>query len=186
VRITATYRITETVVNTQIHEAYFAAQMVRDKALVTSSVNLESLIGLDWGNWYAGGGNKREIYWYIISGTNVYLQYSLDFSKIESAWLEYIFPLSENIWYPDGEQRRMIPDVRAGPNSGKRGAGGPVKKHLPAGEFNNCFDILTIYLSGGTIDWFCQNIGFVGREFDHQGTSYGERTVLVDYSIRSP
>jgi len=183
-RITATYTITETVVDTQIDNAYYIVQMLRDNTVVTSSVNLAELEQTDL---YLDGTGGTETYWYIINGTDIYLQQNeLNLETVESSWLEYTLPISENsAWYPDPYQRNTF-SVESGPISGLRLARGPTQKSVPAGEFENCFEILTIYLSGGTTSWFCQGLGVVAGEYDHAGTPFGYRTVLITYSIRSP
>ena len=75
--------------------------------------------------------------------------------------------------------------METGPAPGTRGAFGPVDKRTPTGDFENCFEILTSYVSGGTVSWFCLGVGLVSAEYDHQGTPYGYRTVLIDYSLQS-
>lgn len=80
----------------------------------------------------------------------------------------------------------MFPDMGTGPPSGVRVVSNLSKKNVPAGNFENCYEILTIYLSGGTIDWFCDGIGFIGGEYDHKGTPFGYKKVLTKYTIHPP
>jgi hypothetical protein len=186
-RITATYFITETVVDAQLITPYFVSQIARETTVVTSSINLNDLRpGCD--GYYLNGTGGIVTYWYIISGTHVYRQSGeLDLSRVESSWLEYVFPLSNDArWYPDGEQRKRFLDISTGPSSGIRGARGPIVRRVPAGEFESCFDVWTVYLSGGTESWFCVGVGLVGNEYAHQGTPYGHRTMLVKYWLQSP
>jgi hypothetical protein len=184
--ITATSLITETVVNTQLHGGYFVAEIVKNKVLVTLSVDLNELDDWHTTNW-DGVKSGAETYWYVITGTHVYRQEKeLDLTDVESSWLEYMFPLENNRWYPDGSQREEFPDFDTGPNSGSRLAGGPIEKQLPVGKLKNCFEILTIYPNGGTTGWFCSGVGYVGSESDHMGTPSGYRMVLIDYIIKSP
>ncbi len=185
--ITATSLITETVVNTRLHGDYFVAKIVKSKTVITLSVDTDELDHWHSHNWY-GVKSGEETYWYVITGTHVYRQQKeLDLTTVESSWLEYVFPLEERMgWYPDSWQRDEFPDIDTGPSSGIRVAYGPVKKQIPGGEFENCFKVLTIYLGGGTESWFCLGVGFVGEEFDHMGTPFGLREVLIDYIIKSP
>jgi hypothetical protein len=184
--ITATSLITETVVETQLHDGYFIAEIAKNKTLVTLSVDLNELDHWHTLNW-DGIKSGAETYWYVITGTHVYRQQEeLDITNVESSWLEYVFPLEKNRWYPDSWQREEFPDIDTGPSSGIRLTSGPIEKHLPAGKFKNCFEVLTIYLGGGTISWFCSGVGYVGEEFDHMGTPFGFRTVLIDYIMKSP
>jgi hypothetical protein len=180
-RITATYIITETVVDTQLHEPYFVANIVRDKKVVTLSDNL---VGKDWEQHYLGGGDGSISFWYVISGTQVYEQRELDWSEIETseAILQYIFPLSSSVlWYPDPWQRKEFPNLEV--TSGLRRADGPIEIKVPAGTFRDCFEVITMYNSGATFSTFCAGIGVVGSHYDHVGTPFGFRTILIDYSL---
>ena len=65
-QITATYFITETVVDTEMIAPYFVSQIVRETIIVTSSINLDDLWpGCD--GYYLNGTGGTETYWYIIS-----------------------------------------------------------------------------------------------------------------------
>lgn len=184
-RITATYQITETVTHTEIHPSYFIAMVVQEKSMMDSSIDLDKL-DPNWHLYYLDGKDGTKTYWYAISGTQVYRQESrLDFSTIESSWLEYVFPLSEKTrWYPDPEQRKLFSDIDIGPSSGLRVVSETTDQHVPAGDFTNCREIRTIYLSGGTRQWFCAGIGIVSREYDHMGTPLGHKVLLIHYTAQ--
>ena len=186
--ITATEIITESVVETQTPNGYFAAQILSESSVISSTIRPGSLPALSPDDYaqYTLGWSNREVYWYIKSGAKVYRQTTLDVTNLESAWLELILPLAPNSWYPDASQRKMFQEPGTGPSSGARVVDGPFAKDVPAGHFENCYGILTIYLSGGTRDWFCSGIGFVGGEYDHQGSAFGYAKVLMKYSIETP
>ena len=178
-RISATYIITERVVDIQAHPPHIAAQVVRDTTVITVSDNLA---GKNWEEHFLGGPGDSTSYWYVISGTHVYEQNELNWAAIETsdAMLEYIFPLSPNmLWYPDPWQRQEFPNFEINP--GLRRISGPLEIQVPAGNFQGCFEVITIYNSGSTFDWFCPGIGVVKSQYDHIGTPFGRSTVLVDY-----
>lgn len=56
----------------------------------------------------------------------------------------------------------------------------------PAGEFENCLELVTPYLSGAVISVYCPNVGFVAEKHDHNGTPFGYELVLTGYSLPFP
>ena len=96
--------------------------------------------------------------------------------------LEYVFPLSPNtLWYPDPWQRQEFPNFEVNP--GLRRVSGPLEMQVPAGKFQGCFKVITMFNSGATFDSFCPGIGVVESHYDHVGTPFGQTTVLTDYSL---
>jgi hypothetical protein len=180
-RITATYIITETIVDTQTRPPYFATQIVQDTTLVTPSDNLA---GKDWQQHYLAGPGGSNSFWYVISGTQVYEQTELDWTEIISteATLAYIFPLTlGDRWYPDPWQRQEFPDFEVFP--GTRTVYDLAERQVPAGTFQDCFEIITFYNGGSPRSWFCPGLGTVEREYHHVGTPFGHITVLISFSI---
>ncbi|MCB8944283.1 MAG: hypothetical protein H6658_11075 [Ardenticatenaceae bacterium] len=171
-RITATYRITETVQNIKKDSPYNIIELERSQSVITSSVNLGDsrydnyLLGKTW-------DTSR---WYIISGTTVFLQHKLDLSIIPSSGPIYLFPLI------DGQSWQFSPEL-------------PRIYHLvmasealstPIGRFDDCFHIRTVFLSGPLHKWFCNGTGVVKEKYDHQGTPYGYEQILVDFVLPKP
>jgi hypothetical protein len=178
-RITATYIITETIVATQTRPPYFAAELVRDTRIITFS---DYLAGKEWEAYYLAGRGETISFWYVLSGTRVYQQNELDWPKIEAgeASLEYIFPLSADLlWYPDPQQRAEFLNFELLP--GLRAVSGPVEREVPAGRFQDCFEIVTYFNGGSPVSWFCPGIGVVESQYHHVGTPFGNTTVLIYY-----
>lgn len=82
--ITATEIVTMSVIQTQILNGYYAAQIFSSMKVITSSVKPGAATELG-ADHYSVGRSKRETYWYVISGTKVYRQDNLDISKVESS-----------------------------------------------------------------------------------------------------
>lgn len=52
---------------------------------------------------------------------------------------------------------------------------------VPAGSFENCFQVTTVFLSGPRLQWFCNGIGIVREKHDHRGTPFGYEQVLIGF-----
>ena len=52
---------------------------------------------------------------------------------------------------------------------------------MPAGSFDNCYQVIGQYNTGNTLEWLCNGIGAVKSKMDHAGTPFGYETVLVEY-----
>nr|NIR26491.1 hypothetical protein [Gammaproteobacteria bacterium]NIR66819.1 hypothetical protein [candidate division Zixibacteria bacterium] len=174
--ITATYIITETVVDLQTSPPYFVAQLYREESLVSAS-----------DEWSQEQSGWLGMYWYIISGTHVYQQRTeLDLSAVdENSNLEYIFPLELNQrWYPNPGQRKQFPDYEV--VSGLRKVSKVGKVKVPAGGFEQCFQLKEM-IGGSTFEtWFCPGVGIVDTRSDHSGTPFGFRSVLINYTLHPP
>jgi Leucine-rich repeat (LRR) protein/WD40 repeat protein len=184
-RITATYRMTETIVDIQAHSPYLAAQVIRNSVVLTGSNNLADK---DWQEHYLAGPGGSISFWYVISGTHVYEQDELDWAKIDTsqATLGYVFPLSAgDRWYPDPAQRQAFLNFEVGPGI-RTVVDGPVERQTPAGTFPGCFEIATFYNSGSPQSWFCPGVGVIESQYHHAGTPFGHTTVLIDDWLASP
>jgi len=169
--ITSTYRITDTILETYTSQHYFAAKLHRDLQFISGGSSDGFIGSLQPGD-----------YWYIVSDTSVYQQiHELDLSQVESSWLEYVFPLSgKPCWFPNPDDRKQFD-----PHACNRGPDGPLVLDTSVGKLEDCYEILTIYLSGGTLAWFCSGIGVVRAKYDHHGSPFGYEEVLVDFSIQN-
>lgn len=138
--MTATYIITERVVETQASPPYFVAKIHREEKLLTASAQ--------WG----GSEEWGQDYWRIISGTHVYRQgLKLDLSDQESFQLEYTFPLSTTkSWCP----AKKIPEEDC-IASGKRTVIKAATRSVPAGDFETCYEIVEDFTTGTYNHWFC-------------------------------
>ncbi len=179
-RITATYRLTETVTAVVLNPPYYAAQLHRAQTLLTPPDDPPA----DWEQFYLAGGDAVRSHWLVISGTQVFEQDALDWAAVETgqAALAYRFPLAPNLmWYPDPAQRAAHPEFDLTP--GLRFASPPAARHTPAGDFDPCFEIVTMYNSGPTRQWFCPGAGVAASQYDHGGTPFGSRTALTSYTL---
>lgn len=181
-QITATLLITDTVVETQKHDAYYAAKVVRARSIITTSLDL-ALLGAYAQDSFAN--NYPDPVWYIFATDKVYLQpQELDWTSLESSIVEYKFPLVAGMcWYPDpttnfdcsnGDPSTIIPGYRI--------VEALENQHLAAGDFENCFKISEIYNSGPSIDRFCLGVGVVGQDYDHGGTPFGSHSQLIQFT----
>ena len=164
---TSTYIITETVMSLEIRDAYWIAEMARQWQPVAGTLKEADVSGLDVPH-----------HWYIFDLPNVYHQrLALDLGEVENAWLEYRLPMDAYAsWYPDPGQRQ----AGATGFAGQRRVEEVGVMVVPAGTFANCFLLFTGFNNGPTRDWFCEGVGLVERQFDHQGTSYGYHTILIN------
>ncbi len=161
----ANYTITDTVVETQVQENYFIAGVRRDIYPALAEP-------------YFTGSISPGIHWYIISGTLAFRQDGkLAPEQVDSSWLEYVFPFSEHhCWFQSPYDRREFDPERC--NTGSRGL---LEVNVPAGNFQNCYPVVGMYLSGGTQSWFCPGTGVVKTKYDHNGSPFGYEEALIDY-----
>ena len=178
-QITATLLVTDTVVETQTRGAVYAAQVVRERDIVSATVTLAELG--DYGE-IIFADNAPATKWYIFAGDEIFSQFDvLDWDAVETSALELKLPLrAEARWYPDAEQRQqfstdeMIPGLRVLENA--------PRLQLPAGDFENCFVLHDFYNGGGVLTEFCPGIGIVGEHFDHAGTPFGSHKQLRQFT----
>jgi hypothetical protein len=178
-QITATLQITDTVMDTQTYASYYAAQVVRERTIISTTMDLAQL------------GEYREMYfannapatkWYIFAGDQVYSQFeNLDWTAAQTSTLEYQLPLTEGTrWYPDPEQRAQFSVDDALP--GLRVVEAAPQVRVPGGEFANCFVLHDFYNTGAVLTDFCPGVGIVGEQFDHAGTPFGSHTELLKFT----
>jgi hypothetical protein len=168
-RITATYRITETIAETQIISGFLAAKLVRDRVVITSSGDISDA---RYDN-YLGQNVWTPSYWYVISNTILYRQREINLGGLSSSGPIYIFPLvNHQFWKPLPELPGVTTYVK---HSGSL--------TVPAGSFEECFQITTVFLSGPSLQWFFNGVGIVRQKHDHQGTPFGYEQLLIDFWV---
>jgi hypothetical protein len=181
--ITATFKITNTVVSTAVQNNYFVAQLSSEQAFVSATIDLDELATYGDINNYWGLLNSAATFWYVISGTQVFRQDFLDLTAVEDSFLEYVFPLSDfSGWYPDPGQRQAEAIGYAGHRMVDPGVGF-VNISVPAGDFEDCALIFTGFNSGPVFQYFCSGIGVVSEKYDHRGSRFGYETVLTNFFI---
>lgn len=166
--ITATYLITESVVETRTYNSYYMARINQEIKAITSTVNLNNP---RYDN-HLYSGDPSTSFWYIVDGNFVFYQSELQLDDITSSYyLAYIFPLADlPSWQPMPELPNLSRFVQDADN-----------QCVPAGCFENCFHVVTNFLSGPEEWWFCNEVGNVREKHDHRGTPFGFETVLMHH-----
>lgn len=178
--MTATYIMTETVINLRSMPPYWAAQVERVQEVISQPAG--------WGQVIS---NQPERFWYVISGTLIFEQWeepnSMNFPDFSS--LAYNLPLRvDKQWCPirlDLSNWDNPREIYCEAN-GMRTVVDQMAYETPAGTFDNCYEITEAFTSGGVTRWFCEGIGVVAASYDHGGTRFGFRQVLIDYSVGEP
>jgi len=177
--IQATYQVTDTVVDTETVFTYFVAHVKRDWRLINADP--------DWLRDLSG--QPREL-WYIRDGNQIYhSNFPIDTESInpDQLILDYKFPLSvRDNWC-------LLPDSRSGSGKiagckfvGRREVTDQGQFESPAGNFENCYELMDIYNGGNIIQKFCDGAGIVYMKFDHAGTKFGFEQTLTSYSKGTP
>ena len=144
-------------------------------------------MGREWleeNTGYLNGTGSSLTYWLASDGTNVYRQFSLpDIDTLaQEGDLLYRLPLANgDLWYQDPTQRTQFPDVANGPYVGRMFVAGPTTETVPAGSFDNCYQVIGQYNTGNAREWLCNGVGVVKSKMDHAGTPFGYETVLIAY-----
>jgi hypothetical protein len=177
----ATWRISDTVLETQQLSKYKIARIQRQVTFISgsSSQNFPDV-------------PVSEEFWYLTDGSYLYKQYgSLDVNAITDSWLELIYPITTGeCWYPDPDQRTSL--AMATPASMEKLPGcrylvdeeGDVETTV--GVFTGCYSLVTAYNSGPTLTTFCPSIGIVGWKYGHNGSNFGYEAVIIGYSLETP
>jgi hypothetical protein len=127
-------------------------------------------------------------FWYIIKGRQVFKSNtSVDIATVDTDMLllAFDFPLTVNqSWCPvrvDLKDPSHTPITNCD-YAGKQTVLKQSAYQVPAGRFENCFQIDQTSNGGDTFQWFCQNIGVVEIKFDHGGTRFGFKQELTGYN----
>ena len=172
--MTATFIVTETVITTEISGAYFAAKVERTGKQLVGNPQ-------EWTTQTANLFNDSLV---VISGTQVFESAQpANLSEIlNKGWLIYNFPLAVGkSWCP--YKQSAMPKPMNCEAFGKVTVRQRANYTVPAGHFENCFEIVEAVPSGGVITGFCPGIGIVQESYDHGGSKFGFRKILIDYSI---
>ena len=177
--VTATYIMTETVVETTAAAPYLFVRMRRDVSLVSpASLTATTLPASE--------------FWYVISGTLVFEDWrapdATAFDPVASR-LDYDFPLADGKqWCPsmNDPANPDNPEVLYCEANGLRTAVATGAYETPAGRFTDCYEISEAFNSGGVIRQFCNGIGVVAARYDHAGTRFGFEQTLIRYTLPVP
>jgi hypothetical protein len=169
----AVWVVTETILAVEKHQETLTAQVERIVKLQSGQPGPEFPMPPQSGTL-----------WYILRGNNLYRQTGpLDLQKLsDSATLEMVFPPESIPCWPLNENE-LGPLERGA--AGCRYLNSQIPAYeTPAGTFDNCLELLTPYLGGGTRSVFCPKIGFVAEKFDHAGSPFGYELILIGYSLQ--
>jgi len=57
---------------------------------------------------------------------------------------------------------------------------------VPAGKFEDCYQIKQCYNDGCFLEWFCTGVGVVESKYDHAGSRFGFEQVMTGYFKGTP
>ena len=178
--IKATYQLTDTIVETETVSNYVVAHVKRERELIKADA--------DWAQDVSGQPNE---FWYVRKDQQVFQSnFPLDTADIntDQLILDYDFPLSiKKNWclLPDSRQS-STQDIAGCDFVGRREVTDQGRYETPAGNFENCYDLIDIYNGGNILQKFCDGVGIVYMKFDHAGTRFGFEQTLISYSKGRP
>ncbi len=166
-----TWRVVETVVNTQLIEGRFAAQVERTAEWIEGTPDPDFPVTPEEGE-----------FWLLLVGDHLYRSDSPDNFDPDASWLELILPIptEDEGWYPDPDLR-MLDQM---PDFGLRTASKPFQQALPMGGIYVCYNIFTQFDESTAKGVFCDGIGFVYLEYSQSGQNYGYRADLTGFSLQ--
>ena len=166
-----TWRVVETVVNTQWVGGQFAAQVERTAELTAGSSDH---------NFPAIPESGK--FWLVLAGDRLYRSDSPDNFNPDAAWLELILPIptEDEGWYPDPALRTMDQTT----DFGVRTVSKAFQQVLPMGGTYTCYTIFTQFEGATAEGVFCDGIGFVYLEYFQSGQNYGYRSELTGFSLQ--
>jgi hypothetical protein len=179
--IRATYQLTETIVDTQTVSENFVAHVKRERKLIQADTG-----------WMQDFTSEQNEFWYVRNGQKLFQSnMPLDTSNIktEELILDYEFPLTlKGNWCllsPSG--KGSTPQDNAGCDFvGKRAVTDRGRYETPAGNFENCYDLVDYFNGGNIYQKLCDGVGIVFMKFDHSGSRFGFEKTLTSYSKGTP
>jgi hypothetical protein len=177
--IPAQYQLTETVTEISNGNGLFIAHVKSEQKPIQVPTDVPA-------NYFPISPTGE--FWYVVKGQQVFQSNELvDFSRVNTDTLNLVFdfPLSVNhSWCP---MRVDMKDPNHAPITncdygGKQTVLQQSAYQVPAGKYEDCFQIEQLFNDGNFYQWFCRNIGVVEVKFDHNGTRFGFSQVLTDYT----
>ncbi len=171
---TAEYSLTETVIETSASGSVFSAHVKSEAQPVQ--------VPAGW-----TGAELPTEFWYIVRGQQVYQSGApFDAATIDLATLNLVFdlPLSAGRgWCPlqvDLKDPNHTPITNC-EYGGKFTVLQRSAQQVPAGRFEDCYQIRQFFNDGSVFQWFCRGIGVVSSRFDHNGTRFGFERELIRF-----
>lgn len=165
------WRVVETVVNTRVVEGYYTVEVARTAELQEGAPE----VGFP-------SAPEAGTFWYLLAEDHLYRLDALDALDLDRAWLELVLPLpaAGEVWYPDPALRGLAEPAAYG----SRSASELFQKALPMGGTYSCANIATREENGITEGTFCEGVGFVYLEFNHDEQAFGYRSELVGFLLQ--
>ncbi len=165
------WRVTETVVDSQIVDGHYVARVER-------TVELEEGHPEDNFPYMPGEGT----YYYLIDGTDIYQFKDQVGTDLTNAWLDLVIPFpGDDVWYPDPAARAESDP----PQFGYRFASAPYDQGLPEdGTVHICYNVATRIEAGKNEGTFCEGVGYVYQEATVWNTGIGFMSELVGFSLQ--
>ena len=165
------WRVVETVVDTQLVQGNFAAQVERTAELQEGSPEADF-----------PAAPEEEVFWLVLVGDQLYRTDSPEDLDPDAAWLDLIvpFPPDGETWYPDPALRAL--DVP--PADGLRTTSKSFQQTLPMGGTYTCTSVTTQYSDGTSKGIFCDGVGFVYLEYLQSGQAIGYRADLTGFLLQ--
>ena len=165
------WRVVESVVDIQIIDGYYAAELERTVELLE-------------GDPPPGFNFQPEsgIIWLLIDGSQVYEVDPSEGIDLSEAWLilDTSFPDKDQGWYPDPEMRQESP-----PNMfGYRYASNAYQDRVPGDKAYICYNIVTEVENGKQEATFCEALGYYYFEYAKFGEASGYRIELRGFSLQ--
>lgn len=164
----ATYIITQTVLGTVRFRDYFVASVFQKQKMLSSTPN------------WAYPSESNDLFAYVVRDRNIYA-YRSGFPLWDPSAFELSYPL------PLYLGKTWCPYLEAKGNcvgGGQRTVIRAQSYQVPAGRFNNCFQWKDDFLTGTDQEWFCNGVGIVENQFDHNGAPFGQKWILMRYYLR--
>jgi hypothetical protein len=172
--ITAQYQLTETVTEINTLKGLFVAHVHSEQKSIQVPVGWEP---------FSPPGD----FWYIVKSRQVFgTSDPGDLTKLDfdTLLLDFDFPLAvDHSWCPvriDLKDPNRTPITNCD-YAGKQTVLQESTYQVPAGKFEDCYQIDQASNGGDVFQWFCRGIGVVEVKFDHGGSRFGFEQKLTDY-----
>lgn len=167
-----TWRVVETVIETQIVDGYYVATIERSAELLEGIPDAAFLYQPEEG-----------IYYELVDGENLYRFEDQIQTDLSTAWLDLVIPFPEQGggWYPDPADRASAEP----PEEGYKFASDPYDQALPEDDtLRTCYNVAIKMAGGKDEGTFCDGVGFVYREASLWDSGEGFRSEMVGFSIQ--
>jgi hypothetical protein len=173
----ATYRLTETVVETETKSPYFVAHVEREYTLMSADAG-----------WNGDFSEQQKEFWYVIDADHV-LRSNQPVDRVplnvDELILDYDFPLSvAKTWCLSASTDTTKPTSCEFVGRREVTSQGPYEG--PMGKFDDCYQVTEYWNTGNFFQTFCNGIGVVSMKFDHPGTRFGFEQTLTGYTRGTP